>query len=144
MDTKIKEIAKQVRAAFEEISNNDDLCGFCGRASIQIHLAALRQGLKGVTLCVGVGHMYCMANDTVIDVTATQFGVEDKVLIVPLFDIPSKVKSFSPWSQQGRYSSIAQLEAENCMWSSKEDTDRDRLVVMRHTGESVTDEELIA
>lgn len=82
---KIKEIAKKIRKAFEEIEesetyNKGDLGGYCARASIQLYLACRREGIR-ISMVEGIGHMYNKYNGKIIDITATQFGERSKVLI---------------------------------------------------------------
>jgi hypothetical protein len=137
---RVKRLAEQVRAAFEERVGGD-LGGVCARASIEFHLAAERLGVSGVELCVGSGHIYNMYEDYVIDITATQFDVKDPVLVVRLLDLPKKVAGCSsgcnPWQQYARFRSLKEAKESSRWWGG--DADKDFLdVVMRHTGELVT------
>jgi len=133
---KVLVLANQVRLAFEEIGSLSppSLVGFCGRASIQLHLAAKRHGIK-VDLCVGSGHMYCMFGQDVIDVTATQFGMEDKVFHMNLLKLARTYDNYYYWDQFGRYKSFSDLIAAYPCWCSAR-IDSDKVIVMKHTNEN--------
>ena len=86
---KVKHIARGVRKAFEEIEKgdrgpfrvrNEMLAGYCGRASTQLYLACRRAGIR-VGLKEGRGHMFNTYKGRIIDVTATQFGERNKVVV---------------------------------------------------------------
>lgn len=78
-------IACKVRKAFEEIEQiegydgDNNLGGYCGRASIQLYLACKRVGLKDIKLWDGIGHSFNSYGNKLIDITATQFGKRKKV-----------------------------------------------------------------
>ena len=89
----IKNIAKQVRKAFEEIAENEkeysygnwkefhnSLRGYCAAASVQLYYACKKKGIK-LKLIEGIGHAYNEFDDYIIDITATQFGRYPKVHI---------------------------------------------------------------
>jgi len=122
-------LAEKVRAAFEEIGScNCDLAGWCGTASSHLAEAAKRLGIHGVDICVGSGHVYCMYSDNIIDITATQFGVQDKVFIVSLFDLKEELAkrqldNWFYWKQTSRNIAPYPLKSEHLQ------------VVQRHTGE---------
>jgi len=108
---KIKRIASQVRAAYEDIAGKDnDLCGYCCRASAQLLLAAQRHGIHGVQIVLGSGHVFNVYDKHIIDVTATQFGVADKVYITP-YDPDGDVLSNGWWKTRGGpYNSLDEFE----------------------------------
>lgn len=105
-------LAKKVRAAFAE-THGGDLGGLCARASTQLHLAAKRAGMSGVDICVARGHVYCMFGDHVIDITATQFGVEDEVFVSQILDLKETVNrggttKHHSWEQIFRFHDLAE------------------------------------
>jgi len=145
-------LARKVRNAFEEIGENKRLGGFCARASIQLHLAAERMGIRGVDICIGQGHVYCMYNDTVIDVTATQFGIEDEVFTSKILDLKETVnkdgvRRHSSWEQLNRFHDLAdgyKVAKRIGSWANwwvcdKQTIADDMHYVLKHTGELITD-----
>ena len=136
---KVIELAEKVRSAFEEIAESEsgrsDLHGFCDRASVQLFLAAERHNIKGVHLCLGYGHVYCMFEHFIVDVTATQFGVKNKVLWVALFDLPKIIECTYPWQQQDRFHSMKELYERSTWWHNPTTRETDKSVVMKYTKE---------
>jgi hypothetical protein len=135
---RVEELAKQVRAAFEEIARkngySEGLGGLCGTASNHLAAAAKRLGIEGVDVCDGGGHVYCMYQQHVIDITATQFGVKEPVLVVKLLDLPMKLAEtgggYHPWQQTKRGREVVVYRDDDPML----------LTVKKHTGELITEE----
>lgn len=84
----IKKTALRVRKNLERLAEEfmpedwceDTLCGACCVGSYGLMLELRRKGIK-VKGCIAPGHCFVKYKDKVIDVTATQFGYDDKVLI---------------------------------------------------------------
>ena len=139
---RVKLLAEKVRKAMEEIGKKQnyppDLGGLCGTASLHLHLAAERLGIKGIDICTGPGHVYCMYRHYVVDLTATQFGAKDPVFIVDLLEIPKVMKDKSPgyWKQYGRYHSLQDLNERSTGWKPGSClSEKDLEIVKKHTGE---------
>lgn len=75
--TKIKKIAKQVRMAFEKIEDEEgyfqnNLEGYCARASLQLYFACRDAGIE-IELKANPEHAFNVYDEYIIDITATQF-----------------------------------------------------------------------
>lgn len=88
----VKKIAGKVREIFEQIEADEsgdkynrycmtDLGGYCGRASIQVYLACKRAKIRGIELWDTGRHTFNIYEGKIVDITATQFGRQDKVLV---------------------------------------------------------------
>ncbi|MGW8177497.1 MAG: hypothetical protein ACWGQW_01705 [bacterium] len=109
---RLKKVAEQVRKAYEEIAatenRNKNLCGYCCRASSQLLLAAQRHGIDGVEIVVGSGHVYNLYKGQIVDVTATQFDVPDRVHMTP-FNQPS-----GPWTvSSGPHKTLQEMQLKS-------------------------------
>jgi len=137
----VKSIARKIRKAFEEIEKKEgsygdvpgDLGGYCGRASVQLYLACRRKGIK-VVMAEGEGHMFNVYNGRIIDVTATQFGVPEKIFVRKL----SYGDKLNRWG--GRltpcyhtpYELHKTAKSAERVFSNGTDTIRDKRVVKRY------------
>jgi hypothetical protein len=129
--TEIKKLAGQVRKAFEKIAEKEqmgtDLCGLCARASVQLFLEARRKGIF-IGLIAGKGHVYNVYKGHIVDITATQFGFEDKVRIVPSLAQERLQSSGAYGTNHGRIRSVKDLFRKS--WSVPRETiKRDRTTV---------------
>lgn len=82
-------LARRARKAFELVAVRQNrpssLGGWCQDATVFIFGRARAMGIA-VDMGHVPGHYFVLLGDTVIDVTATQFGVKDKVAVLPLED----------------------------------------------------------
>ena len=78
---RIKQIAKRVRAYCVKNWYDHELGGMCGRASVMLHRALKRAGFRTNIVC-NDSHAFLEYGDLIIDITGSQFGQED-VMIVP-------------------------------------------------------------
>lgn len=80
-------MARVARAVFERVAERDgwqpDLGGLCYDASCFLRRMAARAGIA-TDMGQGDGHWFVLLGDMVVDITATQFGVEERVAVVPL------------------------------------------------------------
>lgn len=127
-------IAGKVRDAFEEIGKNEqypsNLCGLCLRASAQLFAAAADFGID-IQIIGGIGHCFNMCDGYIIDVTATQFGEIDRVLVVHPANVAVRQSSFSSWKKESV--SVSLEEAYARTWNEAPTFTKDRLVVLKHT-----------
>jgi len=89
-------LARITRTIFERVARKEgypsNLGGLCYDASCFLRKMAKAQGIQtdlGET-CI---HYFVLHGDTVIDVTSTQFGQEEKVAVLPL----EKAKTIGTW-----------------------------------------------
>jgi hypothetical protein len=126
---KVKKIAKKVRAAFEEIEEKEygskytDLGGYCGRASVQLYLACRRAGIT-IGLHEGYGHMFNTYNGRIIDITATQFGINKKVYVKK---IDKSLEDYH--TTEAIHKSAKPAE---CVYGCPADTIRDKRTVLKY------------
>lgn len=125
---RLLELAKIVREAFDE-RYGGSLCGFCCSASVQLFRLAKDNGLDGVTLGATGGHVFNLFEGQIVDVTATQFGVEDKVAVLPI-DPEQRMKlrgrapeDYDPWNRFEVASNLDGLKSIG--WCSNPEQDRD-------------------
>ena len=96
--SKIRKIASNVRKWAEKNKNkyeafDDDLCGMCGVATAKLSHELLKKHIKHKLILVdgsestGVEHCFIYLDNYIIDVTATQFGKDEKVCIVHKDDV---------------------------------------------------------
>ena len=87
MIDQIRPIAEKVRAWADDWRRDGptrfgaDLCGMCAICSTQLHYELERAGITGVVLVGNNHHVFLQYRHWIIDITATQFGVEDRVMI---------------------------------------------------------------
>jgi hypothetical protein len=124
-------LAHKVRDAFEEISQKEslptNLCGLCLRSSVQLFLAAQYFGIN-IQVIGGDGHCYTMCDGHIIDVTATQFGEKERVLVVP----PNRVSEYHKckrWRKDKICESICDIYG---IWDESKTFDPDRLIVWKY------------
>lgn len=130
---KVKKIAKKIRAAFEEIEKKEygrpsDLGGYCGRASIQLYLACRREGIR-IGLHEGCGHMFNTYDGRIIDVTATQFGINRKVYVKKIPKDENGLEDYHMTEATHRSAKSAEH-----VYGSPKDTVNDKRVVLKHLG----------
>lgn len=79
----ISNIAHKIRKGFESMSGllNLTLCGYCARASVQLHIACEEHGIK-VGLEQTDRHMFNTFAGHIVDITATQFDVSLPPVVV--------------------------------------------------------------
>lgn len=104
-------LARVVRSAYEKIYGkysdlDSDLGGACFDASRQLFRLARDNGIA-VEIGIGDGHAFVLLGDTVVDVTATQFGKRQKVLVSGQKRL-ARVRRFNcfPWMLTSRHNSI--------------------------------------
>jgi len=143
-------LARVVRAAFSR-AYSGDLCGYCCRASVQLFLLARERGIVDARLAVTWGHVFVVLGDTIVDVTATQFGVADAVAVLPLEKLERtawlvRVKgavSHDHWEGYKLADSIEGLE--DAGWEVRYFLDKDHTMVswetVRHTHLTQAEEE---
>jgi hypothetical protein len=85
-------LARFTRTVFEKESRLEDLAGMCYDASCFLHTIAKAYGIE-TRIGAGVGHYFVVYNNMIIDVTATQFGIKEKVVIIPI----DKAKEVGRW-----------------------------------------------
>jgi len=85
----VKKLANSNRDAYEayerELWGGGDgrivnLCRYCKLASVQLFLAAQKRGID-VKLAAANGHVYNIYDGHIVDITATQFGISDRVFV---------------------------------------------------------------
>jgi len=93
-------LARVTRAAFERVvGSGSTLCGYCYEASCFLRRLAVAHGIQ-TELGQGQGHWFVLHGDVVVDVTATQFGVSAKVVVLPLEEAKEKGDW---WKLSGRH-----------------------------------------
>lgn len=127
-------IADKVRDAFEEIGEKEDmpsdLCGLCLRSSVQLFLAAKYFDIN-IQVVGGFGHCYTMCDGYIVDVTATQFGETDRVLIVdPRHTAEYHDRKSRTWEKGTVCESLDSIYKD--IWDESGKFDSDRRVVIRH------------
>jgi len=90
---KILKIAYRVRRECENIQSNNsdcfppDLGGLCAISSVKLHKELEKSGIK-TEIAITKTHCFLLFKGKyVIDITATQFGFKERVLIIPLSKI---------------------------------------------------------
>lgn len=83
---KLIDLAYIAREQFEaELGENHDLAGYCGLASFRLLLMANYNGIYP-TLAYGIHaiepHAWIEYYNKIIDITATQFGYDDRVVVI--------------------------------------------------------------
>ena len=131
---KIKEIAFNIRRAFEEIEKGEGmrlggLCGYCKRASIQLYLEAHRRGLD-VRLVATPGHVYNTYGDYIVDVTATQFGIAS-----PVWVVRKEGNQISYWTPTKDNLTVEQLNNETFWFVGERQTKEDSQIVQKYMQE---------
>jgi hypothetical protein len=110
-------LARVVRSAYEKIyGKHSNLGGACFDASRQLFRLAKDNGLV-VEIGIGDGHAFVLLNNTVVDVTATQFGKRRKVLVAKRKQL-EKQRSFNhwPWRLESRHDNIG---SANRSWGER-------------------------
>lgn len=140
---KIKDIAKKIRKAFEEIERKEDyseaslwgfdLGGYCGRAAIQLYLACKKSGIK-IKIIEGIGHAYNEYNGHIIDITATQFGKYPKVHIRKYKCKPHYIPEF----YQKVRTHLSTKSLADAFWIPQHLIDRDKEVVLKYIPRKTT------
>jgi hypothetical protein len=119
-------LARVVRITLEKVHPNSNMCGFCLDASRQLFRLAKDNGIKDVEIGLNEGHAFVIFNqDTIVDVTATQFGKKRKVLVGKIKRLKyqkSKTESWAkhPWSIKTSHKTI---RSANMQWLYKCDND---------------------
>jgi hypothetical protein len=124
-------LARIVRRAYEKIYGQySDLNGVCFDASRQLFLLAKDNGLA-VEIGIGDGHAFVLLDNTVVDVTATQFGKRRKVLIAKRKQLEKQHwHHCRPWKLESRHDNIGSV---NRSWGYRCDNQykKDRQVVIQ-------------
>ena len=133
----VKEIAKKVRKAFEEIEENEGggpfgLIGYCGRASIQLYYACRRAGLNDIELWDGDGHTFNVYRDTIVDITATQFGHRSKVYTCKFNDREKRMRECE-YITDGKDEGRCFVPSKNWAYDHRV-VRRDSSIVKKHLG----------
>ena len=128
---KIKNIAKKIRKAFEEIEKKENdgfggygLGGYCVRAAAQLYLACKKAGIK-VKIVEGVGHAFNEFDGYIIDITATQFGKYPKVHI-------RKYKNRPPEFYQKISSHLSTKSLIETFWIKQLEIENDEEIVSKY------------
>jgi hypothetical protein len=86
-------LARIARVVFERVAKRDDwksdLGGLCYDASAFLYRLATKDGIL-VELGSSGYHWFVLFGDTVVDVTATQFGWQDRIAVLPLVEVVRK------------------------------------------------------
>lgn len=131
-----KKLALKIRKAFEEIENRRyyrfDLPGYCKRASIQFFLEARKRRFD-VNIAASYVHVYNIYDGYIIDITASQFGVQDRVLITKI----NERSQNGYWKPRPGGENIKSLEElNNIGWIVYPfEVEEDYKFVMKHLGE---------
>lgn len=104
---RLTKLARVVRCAYEKIyGKNSDLAGACFDASRQLFRLAKDNGLA-VEIGIGDGHAFVLLGDTIVDVTATQFGRKPKVLVAKRKEQGKRRWcGLFPWQLESRHSNM--------------------------------------
>lgn len=113
----IEDVAKEARAQalyrneIEELGYDDDLLGMCAVASAILFQMLVDAGFDA-KICYAVGqafmdeaHVFCMVDDLIIDITASQFGLRDVEVLKK--GSPHSRRWF--WTPQRKFSTVEQL-----------------------------------
>lgn len=82
----IAELAKNVRQSLikdYDLFESDNLYGFCAIASANLYIALLDAGYKPILNIASLPdqyHVFVSVNDVIVDITASQFGLEPVVV----------------------------------------------------------------
>jgi hypothetical protein len=83
-------LARKIRLALEKVAiengYNDDLGGLCYDATLILSEIASQSNIE-VELAQGYGHWFVLYNDMIVDITATQFGVKEKVMVISTSEV---------------------------------------------------------
>lgn len=124
-------LAQIVRRAYEKIyGENSDLGGACFDASRQLFRLAKDNGLA-VEIGFGADHAFVLLGDTIVDVTATQFGKRRKVVVANRRWLQKqRLDGYWPWLLQSKHDNI---RSANRKWgcSSGRIYRQDRRVVLQ-------------
>lgn len=94
---RIIDLAKFVRATFEKkYTKNPTLSCYCYRASLELFCLAKDEGID-IKLAGNTGHVFCTFGETIIDITATQFGNPDRIAIGKIGDWPPESRFDNYW-----------------------------------------------
>ena len=110
-------LARIVRRAYEKIyDESSDLGGACFDASRQLFRLA-KDNKLAVEIGIGDGHAFVLLGDTIVDITATQFGRRQKVLVTKQKQL-EKRRWFGlyPWRLESRHDSI---RSANRSWGDR-------------------------
>lgn len=82
---KLLSICQKVRKKIEKLSrevdfSDDTLAGLCGIASGYLFLALQKAGIKA-KIAVSEIHAFILVEDQIVDITASQFGLEDICIV---------------------------------------------------------------
>lgn len=118
---KILEIAKETRKwAMQNRHKNGfpkDLCGMCAIAAMRLFDDLAENGIQAklaINNRTGAGHCFVLVDDDVIDITATQFGMEP-VFVRPLEhaqSISRRQWKISPWKYTKMHDSSRSLQRQ--------------------------------
>lgn len=109
----VKPIAEKVRFWAEDLwreTGAEDLCGCCAIASAKLFNELKAAGLNPI-LHYADSHVHVRIDDEIIDVTATQFGVEYPPVLISTVDKlrSSKFKYDNPWASTMQFESVGEL-----------------------------------
>jgi len=97
-------LARFARITFEKVAERDqwpyNLGGLCFSASFFLHKLAENYGIK-TEIGHGIGHWFVLFEDKVVDITATQFGVKEKIAVL---SIEEAEKCGGWWELQNKWS----------------------------------------
>lgn len=129
---RIISLAKIVRAAFEKDNpGNPTLSCCCYRASLELFCLAKDEGIN-IKLAGNGCHVFCTLEDTVIDVTATQFGHPDKISIGKVNKWESENPySMNYWEVKWSGGTLEEAQAKG-HWSLDISHKHDRKVVLEY------------
>jgi hypothetical protein len=111
---RLVKLARIVRQAFEKLEPyNSDLRDCCYRASVQLVYLAQKEGIPA-EIGTAPGHVFVLLGNTIVDVTATQFGKRRKVVVGDLRTLISQTARgctyVKPWELQNRISNLQSLK----------------------------------
>jgi hypothetical protein len=104
----VLEAAKVAREKAEQIAEqelfNEDLEGLCARASA-ILFSELRKRNIYARICLAYDHCFVVYDNHIVDVTATQFNIQDKIFICKLSDL-ERISHPAHWEYKKSFRSI--------------------------------------
>ena len=127
---RLVKLARIVRQAFEKLEPyNSDLRGCCYHASVQLAYLAQKEGIPA-EIGTAPEHVFVLLGNTIVDVTATQFGKRRKVVVGDLRTLISQTCCgyvyMKPWFLQNRISNLRSLQDYGWHKTSR----RDRIAVL--------------
>ena len=126
---KLIPLAKTVRQAFEKKYGETLFC-FCYRVSVELFIAAKENGINNIKLAGNYNHVFCIIGDTVIDLTASQFGHSKKIAIGKVGKWPKNISYENHWRVEWSESDIEKAKIVSG-WALDHAHENDRKLVLK-------------